>query len=276
MITQQSVLPSDSAPPCPSTHSTRLTSFLDLPAELRNAIYEAILDFAQEVIHITLIDRRKSSVVLRQTRRYKLDRVEGGWYNTLKSLSPTSNNLAIALVNKQTACEALPFLYATAFAFSSLNQLNVFLGTIKDNAKHIRDIQLTGADLCDTRVPAQDFTKLLAANSLRSITIPHLHLCVGRFGAPWPIRTRVTIPTFVDLVIPLLLRRQQTLKQGSILDFVKIAKSDHGCDCVDEEWCLEYSDCGAMCDSDETETLFQEVKTKLRASIADALGVQED
>lgn len=262
------------------THSTRPTSFLDLPGELRTVIYEDILDYPKKATHLTscaLVGGCGSPRLLQQAHYDKLIAIHG-WPGPLQAFNPISDNLAIARVNKGIAAEVLPILYGTTFTFINLDQLNIFLKAIKNNAKYLRDIQLAGPCLHSLMpwVTAEDFTKLHAATSLRSITIPHLHLCGDRRSSSQMTAGRETIPAFVDLILPLVLQRHPTLEDGSILDFLKVAKSARCNWCREKkDLCLEGMNLRIAWASDEMEALFQEVRSKLRSSLAEALGIQE-
>lgn len=169
--------------------------FLDLPAELRNNIYELLFP--------------EQSPMRKSGKNIRLYHSRPGFKTTSRnrerdnkndilrvSMRPPSNLVANVLsVCRQVLHEAAPIAYASSTFCGELGPLNAFLlaaGGMCDSLQHLE--VLPGAKLEASSVWSgigTTLTRLASSRMLRNITIPHRAVCACRdklrFGEPFRV-----------------------------------------------------------------------------------------
>lgn len=156
--------------------------FLDLPAELRDMIYEMTLSDANGLSIVS--NQSGYRHIARRGPVYPMEYYLRGWRRHFRvtgerayqQVSPISTRFVPALlaVNKQINAEAINFLYGHDFAFSDSTALHSFLATIGIcNQRRLTNVEVkswgqTGAAKGNNHA---SLTLLAGATNLKSLTL---------------------------------------------------------------------------------------------------------
>lgn len=206
--------------------------FLDLPPEIRQMMYDILLE-EEDPISMTTYKpvyrpRRPCRDTFRSRRSpdhlpYRWNSAIGKWVDM-----PPSPARTLLLLNKQIYAEVVPTIYGSnTFAFDDLKDTRLFLETIGSNRKHLRRLSLDGTANSYTAKDAKPMFKLLKhAKGLRSITFYHNTLCRTGYN-------HATIEKLVEdaevLLQSLYISQMKAHGSTNVLDLFKVTASADKC-----------------------------------------------
>lgn len=261
--------------PVPVTEYFRFT---DLPAELRNKIYECMLEEPEDIKMSSHLPRDYPKRAVRDgfTHHHpgmELSKTTGKWKG-----NPPSN-YAILRVSKQILQEAAPIAYGNnAFRFNDMSDLKLWLEGVGTMRKLIRHIKLVDGYM-STKYRAI-YNKLKEAKDLRSLTFTHTTICRGEKserGEVAPSKQRL-VHHMKPLLTALHKLQKAGERQADVLDLIRINGTKRRCwqcqkDSDPSPECVGCGSCHVLCKDFETHN--ETLTADIRELVAKQLGIKE-
>lgn len=253
--------------------------FMDLPAELRQMVYEVMLEEDGPIKLSSHKPVHQAKRVVGESFRLRDSHKDLKWDNTTgKWFGKKPSYHSVLRVNKQVHEEAVPVAYGSnRFGVADMAVLKIFLNAIGDMCKHVKHLEIYDTSYTVTRSNSC-FRALRGAVALRSITFQHQALCSKRYG--WMMETMTMLPRIASDSCTMLraLREAQEDDEGAtnVLDIVKVKPKGelcHRCEQQQPEACTKNYNCATHCN--ELEGHNTKVAAELRRCIAKDLGIEE-
>ena len=156
---------------------TRLT-FLDLPGELRNLVYDAVANAIGPNIFVEVrafegLSPLRAVHTATAAGEYRHARHE----DERVGRSLRTGKLAISETSRQIASESLPFMYKHTFVFMETYDLDVFLRDIGQQRKYVRHVELLRHRSLPRHIAQKTFSGLLSASNLTTLELDHRTIC---------------------------------------------------------------------------------------------------
>lgn len=207
---------------------------LDLPAEIRQMIYEYLLTRENPIKLKRYIGR-----IVQQSFTHGTVKTDG-WDAELRKWKSRECHLhAIMGVNKEIQQEAAEVLYSTnRFVFQDPQTLSLLSKLAGEGTHHLRHIELAASRGDTSGHLAAALNVLKECASLRTLSLPHATICtsVDTTHPAYPRRPseNIAAKALVDACIPLLFNLQKTRHQRQIAGNVLDVISSIRCNC---HWC---------------------------------------
>ncbi|KAK4541854.1 hypothetical protein LTR36_007386 [Oleoguttula mirabilis] len=246
--------------------------FLDLPAELRGMVYDLLLHESEDISMVTHkpvgLPRRpvRSSFRTGLHKSMQWEKLSGKW------IGQTASNFSLMRVSKQLREEAAAVVYGNhTFRFSEMSATLIFLQTIGDMRKHLR--QLTLNDRYYKGTKGRPIFKLLKeATSFRSLTFSHGLLCSSRWYRA------IEMESLVSDCLPLLEALHEEQKIDSSIadprDIITVTNATKCYQCESKSGQCVKGACGKADSCKELKKHDEQLATEIRGLVADKLGIE--
>lgn len=250
--------------------------FMDLPAELRNMVYEFIFTEHKDIAITTFTSKYTSRRPSREGfKHYHLHK--GMVWDTRKGkwIGQTPSAHSLLGVSRQIQAEAAPVAYGdNEFAFDTLQSMKTFLDSIGSMCQLLKHVGLRCVGYHKS-VASSAFHRLKPANNLKSLAFRHATVCELLDKAHVEV-TPLQLAVDCRPMLKALQKAQKTSDNPvNVLDVIQL-KSEATCFRCKE--LSNHPDCpGHWCEVNcsERPRHVAEIQSQIRKHVAEQLGIEE-
>ncbi|KAK4544500.1 hypothetical protein LTR36_004072 [Oleoguttula mirabilis] len=241
--------------------------FVDLPAEIRQMVYDLLL---REEGHISITTHKQRGMP-RLACRKVVETVSVGDKKVGRRVQARFNVLDTLLrISKQVADEAATTFYGNnSFAFDNLSNMEVFLTGMGSQRKHLRYLRLAPDGYTASKA-RPTFTLLKDAAGLRTFAFDHNTICKRMKEMAADLKA---LFTYIDSIH----RSQKEAGESDVVDVLSIIKIEWDTEKCSQcsvsptkDGCLRFKGCGFDCDDGAAHC--EEALEEARSLVAKSIG----